>query len=301
MLALNHSHIGESHVLKGKPCQDASMSWSDGNTAVAIVSDGHGDPCCFRSDEGSKAAVRVAMARIREFVKETPLHMFSSFPFTQVAAGEQPADGMGQALRQLILSVVASWDDEVEKDSRENPVIDEELEQAENSGRHRDEAKEAVKAFSKAGGEYYDGLYGCYGCTLMAAVISADCWFAFHIGDGRLLAIDGNGNVSEPVPWDSRCYDNVTTSMCSDNPLSDFRYCYGGKGAIPDAIFLCSDGLEDSYVEDSALEEFARKCVAVARTDGTQRVKELFRKLFPELSRDCNINRDDISAAMVAR
>ena len=51
--AFHHTTIGHSHVLKNTCCEDASCCISEGDVHVAVVSDGHGDPACFRSQIGS--------------------------------------------------------------------------------------------------------------------------------------------------------------------------------------------------------------------------------------------------------
>ena len=52
------SACGYSHLMRNLPCQDASCVLDDpaGEWHIAVVSDGHGDPRCARSDTGSKIA-----------------------------------------------------------------------------------------------------------------------------------------------------------------------------------------------------------------------------------------------------
>ena len=62
--------LGASHVKKGKPCQDYSLSWQseDKTTHVAIVCDGHGGDTYVRSDRGAKLAAEIALRCIRNMV-----------------------------------------------------------------------------------------------------------------------------------------------------------------------------------------------------------------------------------------
>ena len=38
--------------------------------------------------------------------------------------------------------------------------------------------------------------------------------------------------------------------------INEFRYCYGGRSTFPLAVFLGSDGIDDSFGEDSNLANF---------------------------------------------
>lgn len=53
-----------------------------------------------------------------------------------------------------------------------------------------------------------------YGCTLMAYVRTNKYWFAFHLGDGKMISFDEEAQWKEPVLWDDRCFLNKTTSIC---------------------------------------------------------------------------------------
>ena len=86
-----------------------------------------------------------------------------------------------------------------------------------------------------------------YGCTLMCYVQTSTYWFAFQIGDGKCFAFTEDGKWLEPIPWDEQCFLNKTTSMCDSRAIDEFRYCYQGDGVYPMAIFLGSDGIDDSF------------------------------------------------------
>jgi hypothetical protein len=92
-------------------------------------------------------------------------------------------------------------------------------------------------------------LHHTYGTTLIAAAITKEYWFGIHIGDGRFTALYRDGAFDQPVPWDERCYLNVTTSICDDDALEGARICYASAAAakLPAAVFLCSDGVDDNY------------------------------------------------------
>ncbi len=81
IVAFHACHQGASHNGTGKVCQDYAFSRFRAKDfyAVAIVSDGHGSSDYFRSDRGSKFAVRTTQEAINRFMqvmKETDLSSF---------------------------------------------------------------------------------------------------------------------------------------------------------------------------------------------------------------------------------
>ena len=110
--------------------------------------------------------------------------------------------------------------------------------------------KEQIEAFERTDSNgHRTGIEQTYGCTLMCFASTRTYWFAFHIGNGKCVAISvdsGRIGSSDPVPWDEKCFRNVTTSLCDPEALDKFRYCYGGTDTLPLAVFLGSDGIDDS-------------------------------------------------------
>lgn len=134
-----------------------------------------------------------------------------------------------------------------------------------------------------------------YGSTLMAYVRTSLYWFAFHIGDGKLVACDRNMKWCEPVPWDCNCFLNMTTSLCNSNPIPMFRYAFSGKGDFPVAVILGSDGIDDSWGTMENLQNFYSQTLSIFNKLGEeQAIKELADYL-PELSRKAS--QDDMSIA----
>ena len=60
---------GARYVKKGKPCEDASVSWGENGINIAVVADGHGDKACFRSNVGSKFACQISASSLRNFAE----------------------------------------------------------------------------------------------------------------------------------------------------------------------------------------------------------------------------------------
>ena len=253
---------GYSHEASGKPCQDYVYSESTPELSMAIVSDGHGGERYFRSDKGSRFVVEIAAQSIRTFVSalssreasvakeygETPL--FEGMPLTQYSETTPSVFSPGKerqgryihgALTGLFRSILTQWNMFITEHAQKNPLNEWELEHVEEKYKMEfvEKLKEDDPSFAKT-----------YGCTLMAYVQTPDYWFAFHIGDGKCICFDIEDEqlkITQPIPWDEKCFLNKTTSLCDSHALSEFRYCYQGDGHFPEAMFVGSDGIDDSY------------------------------------------------------
>jgi len=216
---------GGSHITRGKECQD--FSWKDdgkdAGVSFAIVADGHGECNCFRSGKGAELAAACAATVIEKFVK---LHE---------AEKSFSHDDFENAIRNLAEHIIAFWQVAVDDDYNAHPFSQKEILQADKTHRKKFEAG--------------DDIFIAYGTTLIAAAITERYWFGIHIGDGRLTALYPDGSFDQPVPWDERCYQNVTTSMCEDDAFESMRiyFSFHNEKAPPAVVFLCSDGVDDNF------------------------------------------------------
>lgn len=280
---------GESHKADNKPCQDASFSavYDDG-LAIAIVCDGHGGERYFRSDVGSRMATEVIRDSVKTFVENVDKSMFIGQPFTPVEAitseevvkKQKPID---ISLRQLFSSIIYQWNEKIAYHAANTAVS--EWEQEHVPQKYLDELKTS---------ETFEKLYGC---TLMVYVQTPDYWFAFHLGDGKCISFQKDPIWSMPIPWDERCFLNKTTSLCDSNAINEFRYCYQGDGHFPWAIFLGSDGMDDSFGEDPNLVNFYIQVVKMLVTDGKEATAKSIESDLPQLSRIGS--KDDMSVAFI--
>jgi len=206
--AFSASCIGASHIKEKKPCQDYSLRWTDGKSAIAAVADGHGADVHFRSDRGSRFAAETALHCIRAFI------MLKNAPLS-----EPPA-----LLSALEKSIIAGWQEQIACDVKADPIEGDVLEP--------------------------------YGTTLLAAALTPHYWFAIQIGDGKCVVINRDNGVSQPVPWDERCFLNRTTSLCDEDVGSLFRHFY--RETPPRAVFLGSDGIDDSFPVNENEKHLAR-------------------------------------------
>lgn len=302
IIAFNCTQIGASHITKDKPCQDYSLSWSseDKSSFVAIVCDGHGGDTYVRSDVGARIAADVSLKAIKDILQTASPSLFldkagavTARPtmdnlsplYKEKTETEEQAEQNKNFYEQvksikeqdaffthLFGCIYTEWKSLIEEDSQSTPFNEQELELL---------GKENI---TKA-----------YGCTLMAFVRTPLYWFAFHIGDGKMLCVDYNHKWFEPVPWDCNCFLNVTTSLCANNPIPSFRYAFNGKGDFPIAVILGSDGLDDSWQTMPKLQSFYTHTLSVfGKLGADQAVKEL-NDYLPKLSEKGS--RDDMSVA----
>jgi serine/threonine protein phosphatase PrpC len=264
--AFSATLIGISHSKHGKECQDYSLHYpvspeTDDAVSLAVVADGHGSEDCFRSAKGAEFAALCAYYGIIEFIDtlnnwEIPqgekededigfleklrLRFAKHTPSATVKTEQKipTKEESEKMLRALVRHIIATWHSKVAEDYTKNPFQDTELANVEGKYKKRYEDGE--------------GLHHAYGATLIAVAVTKDFWFGFHIGDGRFTALYKDGTFDQPVPWDERCYLNVTTSICDDDAAETARLYYATKEEkdLPLAVFLCSDGVDDNYPVD---------------------------------------------------
>ena len=263
MYAFHVIERGYSHILTDKPCQDYAASHYTKDYAIGIVADGHGSKRYFRSERGSKFAVEVTMTILQKFLSSTR-------NMTRLPNGDWQ--------KQIAASIISRWNDRIENDKTTDPFTDEELRSLKDSERQQIE----------------DGKWqSAYGTTLIAIVRTKACFLGLHIGDGKCVAVDSNGNPSQPIPWDNRCFLNQTTSLCDSNALYLFRFVYQTEN-LPVAAFIASDGVDDTYPTDERLYEFYRTVWKMFQ-DNPKSAKEDLQSFLPKMSEQGS--HDDISIA----
>ncbi len=270
LFAFHSCHQGASHKRIGKVCQDYAFSRCKPGDfyAIALVSDGHGSDDYFRSDRGAKYAVKKARTSIEHF-----MHTLKK--------GENTLSD--ERLRQLETSIVYRWRKKVEIDYRQHPFTEEEKNMMTEKARCRYE-KEPDKFFVKA-----------YGATLIAVVVyPGHFWFGLHIGDGKCVVQYADGHFDQPIPWDDKCFLNVTTSLCDERPLDNFRHCFHTEN-FPTAIFVGSDGVDDCFANDKDLYGFYREVIQTFRDKPYRKARKEVDEFLPVMSE--RGSGDDISVS----
>jgi hypothetical protein len=156
---------------------------------------------------------------------------------------------------------------------------------------------ELSKAGEEAACMYAKGEFieQAYGTTLIAAGVTEKCWFCLHIGDGKCISFTQNEEFLQPVPWDERCFLNNTTSICDFNALKYFRHYF--SDSVPLAIFLATDGVDNSFADENALNNFYELILNSFRIMPFQMAVDELAGYIPVLS--SKGSGDDISIASV--
>lgn len=288
MKGYSFSCQGESHKSTDKPCQDYSYHYIDDTISIAIVCDGHGGARYFRSDIGSRLCTEITAQAIKNFVANIDSSLFVGKPYIKVKAMSELKDAeditpTDNAFRQLFSSIVYTWYSEIEKYTEEHPVTDEERSKVE---------EKYIQSFERK-----DSLEKTYGCTLMAYVQTSGYWFAFHLGDGKCVSFQDKPLWTEPIPWDDRCFLNKTTSICDSDALNEFRYSYCGNGSFPIAVFLGSDGMDDSFGPMDNLVDFYMQVSKMLAKENEFEAQKSIQETLPVLSK--RGSQDDMSIAYV--
>lgn len=265
---------GHLHKIKNVPCEDCSVSCEDeaGQYCIAVVADGHGDTTCMRSQTGSREAVRIAAECLKEFA-ENVMNEQSEEGYESINELLKIEQYNERALRPLAATIVSEWNVCVNEDIKIWPLSEEELDKAEN--------------YSDA---YRNGqrLSHVYGTTLIAALMFNDYLILLQQGDGRCVVFYEDGSVEEPIPWNEKCHENVTTSMCDEDAALSLcihsRIIHlSNKRVI--ACWLGSDGVEDSFRNMEGTYNFYRSIMCELIEKGEEGFEECLADMLNELSR----------------
>lgn len=263
------TETGYNHIKMGKVCEDSSGYYDDEKMHICVVADGHGSDNYPRTDRGSRYAVDVTIECIREFVQ-------------LVDSDEMLIEKYQQSiLNQLSKSILNRWYAKVEEDYRVSPFTVEELEKVSNK----------YKDFYLSGKR----VEKAYGSTLIAFAVTDQFSFGIQIGDGKCVMVDQEGKWLNPIPEDDNCQLNVTTSICDNNAIEEFRYCVLTQN--PCAVFLGTDGVDDSYVNTDELYAFYRSILEIFSEYGNEVGKNEIKEYLPVLTKKGS--GDDVSIAMI--
>lgn len=242
------------------------MSNEDDSSVIAIVCDGHGGDDYIRSAVGSRLACGAANKNLTHFLKNVTLDTIKLNP--------------RKTFEWLESSIINAWNEAIYTHFRDNPFTEQELSLVSKRARMKYEHGEIESA---------------YGTTLIAAAITNDFWFGIQIGDGKCVAVDRDSVFWQPIPWDEKCFLNVTTSLCDVNALENFRYYFSED--LPAAVFLGTDGIDDSFSNEKQLYLLYETVVySFGSSDFEQAVTEL-KDYLPRLTKKGS--GDDVSIAAI--
>lgn len=283
---------GFLHMKKDIPCQDASGCYVDpkGRFVAIAVADGHGDPTCVRSDRGSALVVDAALDCLRLF-GESCLSAGEDSKGARLIDELRIPGHSDDVIRRLTDALLARWYEAAMEDLNREPLTSEELERA-----------SSYAAFYSNGQE----LEHAYGTTLIAALYVGDNLLLLQQGDGRCVILREDASAFEPIPWDIRCHENVTTSISDTDAAESMRHAIlhtDGEDSDIVACLLGSDGVEDSFHDEEGRWDYYRRlCIRLTelRNASTRRqdFENVLHDTLPTFSKEGS--GDDVSIAGMA-
>lgn len=267
---------GASHERSGQPNQDAFAYFLASNESLPLIlaaSDGHGGAKYFRSDEGASFAVVAAIDILAQF--QESLTSFSNSSWLE---------------EQLTKSLVNTWRGKVNSHLNDKPLTDGELNLLEE--KEGSTAPQMVK----------DNPMLAYGATILAVMITASFIVYLQLGDGDILTISEQGEISNVFPVNSKHFANETTSLCSSNAWCDFQFRIekiSPSSVLPALILLSTDGYKDSFSSD---EEFHKVGSDLFEMIDANQLEEIKRNLSSWLSEATQMGSgDDITLGILYR
>ena len=270
LLALDARCRGFSHINDGKPCQDSCESFADNYIGLAIVADGHGGDKYIRSAQGSHEAV----FRSKIFAYKMIKGNLESF------IKKKDTKAIEKNLALLKSHIIREWREVVANHYALNPLTADELSLCEKA-----KIQFPVKETE---------IPTLYGTTLLVCgyIEKYHFWFALQIGDGKTVIIKEDGSVFSPPELENEKQGfGVTSSLCSKDAGTDFRYAYGFEKIA--GILAMTDGMTDSF-DLEKLPDFLLSIKDNALQDAEKTKTELTAYL-PKLSEQGS--GDDISIA----
>ena len=95
-------------------------------------------------------------------------------------------------------------------------------------------------------------LLPIYGTTLCSAMLIPKIgFFAMQLGDGNIAIKYKDEPFVTAVADDKNCFLNQTTSLCDKDSQNEIRFFASQK--IPECVFCCTDGFENSFKDEAQL------------------------------------------------
>lgn len=255
---------GAGHIKRSQPCEDYSTSLKEDSYQIFVVADGHGSSSCPRSKIGSEYVCRAAAEKLSDFAQALEKEHWEERLFQKKTAET--------LARQLITSIVAEWNTVVNEEFEANPLTKEE----------RAGCGKYLAQYDR--GECIEHIYGT---TMIAGLLTKNYLLLLQQGDGRCDVFYKDGSVSQPIPWDDRCFSNVTTSMCDRDVTESCRYCVIDLEKQPVAAVMAgSDGVEDSFFSMDQMHSYYRDLLVYsAQPEGSvEKLTSYLEETLPDFS-----------------
>lgn len=266
---------GASHVRSGAPNQDAvrvDVPSSSRRAALLAVADGHGSARCFRSDQGSRLAVDVAIRLSRLFLDDL--------------LGTPTASLKREIEHRLPSLLVREWRKEVDEHWRRTPLA---VHEREALGLKPEDPAPA------------DTPYVAYGSTLLISAVSNQYVFHLQLGDGEILEVSGKPpQAYAPLPPDPSLIANETTSLCQKDAARLFRFGFRPiQGVRPSLILVCTDGYSNAFACRDGFLQAGTDFLRLSREMKTRSLARCLKGWLTESS--SSGSGDDVTLAMLIR
>jgi serine/threonine protein phosphatase PrpC len=271
---ITKSVIGQSHLRKGLPNQDAIGFYDlPGNSPAKVlaVSDGHGSEKCPRSDTGAAFAVNSAVGVFIDF--------WNTFHGKlQNQNGADSYSTLGSIERHIRKDVpkqiVKRWVDAVESHAASTPF-----------GREYSTDEELL----------------AYGSTLTVVFVCEYFWTCLQLGDCEALIVDHCHKVNRVARKPHQLIGDETDSLCqrdSDRRFDVNFYGMTNETAVRPKLFLiCSDGYEKSFASDDDFEKAALDYLQLLQSPtGKTSIEESLETWLQESSK---FSGDDVSLGLL--
>ena len=253
---------GAGHIKRDMPCEDYGIKFENDECKIFALGDGHGDSNCPRSSFGSRTICEIAVQELQLFAKEIRNQKWE----------EQLMDkyGASELVNQLVTSIFGKWSCVVNEDFLQIPL----------SEKEESDAKDYIERYRR--GERIEHIYGT---TFIACLMTDEYALLLQQGDGRCVVFDCEGNATQPIPWDDRCFANVTTSVCDVDAVQSCRYHI--IDLKQNAIIACvagSDGVEDSFGSMDKMHTYYREKLQIACKLGVEELEKHLGETLPSFS-----------------
>jgi hypothetical protein len=273
---LGHSIRGTQHFAKSLPNQDALESWVADDELlprIVAVADGHGSAKSFRSDVGSRLAVEIAIASARELVQ---------------SAADQPSAFKQAFEAELPVELVRRWKTAIEKHLTENPFSVDEVE------------KVATEQGAAARRQVEESPELAYGATLLLILVTEDFIACLQLGDGDIVILAPDSQVSQPIEPDARHIANETTSLCSAEAWRNVRTHFQTlAGKPPLLLFAATDGYANAFRSAEGFLAVAQDLADILASDGEEAVRAALPGWLEDASREGS--GDDVTLGILWR
>lgn len=254
---LSISVRGSDHTEQQALLEDYSLTYTVERFQIMVVAGGGNDSQYFRSYLGARFAAEAALKSAITF---------ASTVTKQALHDERTRVRM---VRQLEGSIIISWREKVREHLDANPFLDAEIDAIED------------EKYRKGYRSNVDLEYA-YRSNVMVGIAGKDYYLVIRNGNGECTVLGADSKLDEPVPWNEKCSDSFSTSMCERTAIQEFRHYYSEEA--PAALFLMTNGMRRCFEQEEEYHEYIR-LLAQKIQRNPEDIEEYLKIYLPELSK----------------